>query len=439
MSHCRVAYLANGAAGMYCGSCIRDNRVAATLRAMGRDVILIPLYTPLRTDEDDVSEHRVSYGGISVFLEQRFSILRRMPRWMGRLFDQPALLRALSRWSGAVDAHSLGPLTVSVLKGEHGAQRLELEKLIEVLASLRPDIVHLPNLPFVGVAREIKSRLGVTVVCTLSGEDIFLDELPEPHRGEAFALIRDQAAHVDAFVATSNYYADHASKHFDLPRDRIHTVRMGLHVDDFPAPRDEPDRPFTIGYLARICPEKGLANLCEAFVLLRRQGHDCRLRIAGYLAKSQLPFLNGLKEYLRRPATDGAVDFVGEVTRDEKIGFLRSLSVLSVPTIYHEAKGLYVLEAMACGVPVVQPGHGSFPELIEATGGGVLYDPAMGTEALAAAIAGLMDNPAKRRELGACGWKAVRDSFTDKIMAKEVWDIFECHRDAAGRQRDRVT
>ncbi len=414
---------------------MRDNRVAATLRAMGRDVILIPLYTPLRTDEDDVSEHRVSYGGISVFLEQQFPMFRRMPRWVSRLFDAPALLRTLSRWSGAVDAHALGPLTVSVLKGEHGAQRLELEKLIEVLTPLRPDIVSLPNLPFVGVAREIKHHLGATIVCTLSGEDIFLDELPEPHRSEAFALIREQAAHVDAFIATSNYYADHASKHFNLLRDRVHAVRMGVHAEDFSEPCTVPDSPFTIGYLARICPEKGLANLCEAFQILRKQGRDCRLRVAGYLAGSQKAFLDGLKRLLRRFAPEGSFDFVGEVTREEKVAFLRSLNVLSVPTVYHEAKGLYVLEAMACGVPVVQPSHGSFPELIEATGGGVVYDPGQGTEPLAAAIADLMDHPAKRRELGDRGWNAVRQLFTDKIMADQTWELFERYRDAGCRAR----
>lgn len=428
MSELRIAYLAAGAAGMYCGSCMRDNRLAAALRAAGRDITLIPLYTPLRTDENDVSESRVLYGGINVYLEQRFGVFRRLPRWLTRILDAPTLLRGLSRWSGAVEPDSLGALTVSVLKGEHGAQRIELKKLLEVLAALRPDVVHLPNLPFIGVAHEIQSALKATVFCTLSGEDIFLDGLPEPHRTRAFELIREQAGGIDAYVATSDYYADHAAAHFGLPRDRVHTVRMGLHVDDFADPLDPPDRPFTIGYLARICPEKGLANLCEAFVMLRRAGRDCRLRIAGYLARAQQPFLDGLHDYLRQPTTDGTVDFVGEVTREEKIMFLRSLNVLSVPTVYHEAKGLYVLEALACGVPVVQPRHGSFPELIEATGGGILYDPEGGIDALAIAIAELMDDPAKRRDLALRGWKSVHALFTDKIMAEQTWALYERYR-----------
>lgn len=428
MSDLRIVYLAAGAAGMYCGSCMRDNRVAATLRAMGRDITLIPLYTPLRTDENDVSERRVLYGGINVYLEQKFALFRHLPGWLGRFLDAPTLLRGLSRWSAAVEPDSLGALTVSVLRGEHGAQRIELKKLIDVLALLQPGIVHLPNLPFIGVAHEIKAALGAAVFCTLSGEDIFLDELPEPHRTRAFEMIHARAGDIDAYVATSDYYADHAAAHFGLPRDRVHTVRMGLHVDDFADPLAPPDRPFTIGYFARICPEKGLANLCEAFVMLRRAGRDCRLRVAGYLARAQQPFLDGLRDYLRQPATRDAVDFVGEVTREEKIAFLRSLNVLSVPTVYHEAKGLYVLEAMACGVPVVQPRHGSFPELIEATGGGVLYDPGGGVDALALALAELMDDSGRRGDLALRGWKSVHALFTDKIMAEQTWALYERYR-----------
>ncbi len=425
MRELRIAYLAAGAAGMYCGSCIRDNRVAATLKAAGRDVTLIPLYTPLRTDDADVSTSRVLYGGLNVYLEQRFPWLRLLPRWITRPLDSRFVLQSLSRWSGAVSPRSLGALTVSVLQGRHGRQRAELEKMIDWLGPMRPTIVHLPNLPFIGVAGELRKALGVKVFCTMSGEDIFLDDLPQPYRTQAFDLIRTHAREVDAFVATSDYYADHSAHHFGLPRERIHTVRLGVTIDESANEEPSPDGPFTIGYLARICPEKGLADLCEAFVLLRRAKRDCRLRIAGYLAESQRPFVRGMIDYLRQPATYGAVDFLGEVDREGKQNFLRSLNVLSVPTVYHEAKGLYILEAMACGVPVVQPRHGSFPELIDATGGGVLYDPGSGVPGLAAAIAELMDDQTRCRELGARGRKAVRESFTDAIMAEQTWSLYQ--------------
>jgi glycosyltransferase involved in cell wall biosynthesis len=413
---------------MYCGSCLRDNRLAATLIEQGRDVVLMPLYTPLRTDERDVSRSSVLYGGLNVYLQQQSGLFRRLPGWIARVLDAPAVLKFLSRWSISVNAGSLGPLTVSVLKGEHGAQKRELDKLIDVLTAIKPDLVHLPTLPFIGVARKLKAALNVPIFCTLSGEDIFLDELPEPHRAEAFRLIAEQARHIDAFVSTTQYYARLCVEHFGLPAKRVHVVPMGIRVEDFLSAPDAPrDARFTIGYLARICPEKGLADLCEAFALLRRDGRNCFLKIAGFLAGSQQKFLGGLRDYLRQPATWGHFEIVGEVSRQQKIEFLQSLDAFSVPSIYREAKGLYVLEAMACGIPVVGPRHGSFPELIESTGGGLLYDPALGTRGLADTLARLMDHPEERRSLGIAGREAVHRLHTDKIMAQETWRLYERH------------
>ncbi|MEK6797469.1 MAG: glycosyltransferase family 4 protein [Planctomycetota bacterium] len=454
----RVAYLAAGAAGMYCGSCLRDNRVAASLLSMGRDVVLIPLYTPLTTDERDVSREPIYYGGINVFLQQRFRLFRALPGWLGRVLDTPAILRRVVRWSSEVKPEDLGALTVSVLRGEHGAQRRELQKLIDGLRVIRPDIVHLPNLPFLGVARAIKAALRVPVVCTLSGEDIFLDALQEPYRTTAFDLIREAAAQVDAFVAVTRYYAGHAAGHFSLPGDRIHVVPMGVRVEDFEGEPMASNEPFNIGCLARICPAKGLHQLCEAVVRLRtgqtargvdsaradtgesmplagtgRQAaggapaRDCRVLAAGHLSPADRPYLERIKTDLARAGHADALHYLGEVSREEKVRLLRSIQVLSVPTVYHEAKGLYVLEALAAGVPVVQPNHGSFPELIEATGGGLLYDPT-GKDpvgALAEAIARLMDDPGERRRLGERGRSVVRARFSDRIMAEETWRVYE--------------
>lgn len=422
----RIAYLASGAGGMYCGSCIRDNRVAATLIAQGRDVVLIPLYAPLRTDETDVSREPVYYGGINVFLQQQVPAFRHAPSWLTRVLDAPALIRGAMRLSSHTDPATLGALTVSVLKGEHGAQQRELAKLIDGLRFIKPDLITLPNLMFVGVARSLKAALHVPVLCTLSGEDVFLDELPEPYRREAFDLIRERSRDADGFMATTGYFADHTATHFGLPRDRVHVVPLGVHVEDFAQTAEPPLSPFTIGYLARICPAKGLAGLCEALVRLRKDGRDCRVRAAGYLGVADRPYLDGVRAYLDQHQIGQAFEYLGEVSRTEKIAFLRSLHVFSVPTVYHEAKGVYIIEALAAGVPVVQPRHGSFPELIEATGGGLLYDPT-GPEALAAAIARLMDDAALRRRLADQGRLGVRKSFTDVVMADQTWALFETY------------
>jgi len=420
----KVAYLAAGAGEMYCGSCMHDNRLAATLIEQGRDVVLIPLYTPLRTDEPDVSQRRVFYGGLNVYLQQVATLFRHTPWFFDRLLDTRALLRSVGRLASGTRPEALGALTLSVLRAEHGAQRKELGKLIGGLRRLNPDLVYLPNLMFVGLARKLKESLGAAVLCGLAGEDIFLDQLPEPCRRGVFELIRQRADDVDGFVALTGYYAGHATQHFGLSADRVHHIPMGIRVADFAEAAAPPDEPLTIGYLARICPEKGLSALCDAFVRLRHAGRSCRLRVAGYLGKADRPYFQRVAAGIQRAGLDGAFEYVGEVTREEKLRFLQSLHVLSVPTTYPESKGFYALEALAAGVPVVLPNHGSFPELVEATGGGLLFDAA-DPQALTGTLAQLMDDPARRCRLATDGHNAVHASFTAERMAAAAWQLFQ--------------
>jgi glycosyltransferase involved in cell wall biosynthesis len=422
----RVAYLTAGAAGMYCGSCMRDNTLAAALREQGLDILLLPLYTPIRTDEADVSEPCVLYGGINVYLQQKSRLFRHLPARLSRLLDAPWLLRKVSRGADSGSPDDLGAMTVSMLKGRHGAQRQELTRLIRWLSRNRVDLVNLPNAMFLGAAGAIRQELAVPVVCTLTGEDLFLDALPEPWRSEALALIRQQAGDSDAFIAVTRYYASRAVEHLGMPKDRIEVVPLGVRADDLALPQPEranAREPFTIGYLARVCPEKGLHILCEAFRILLAQGRRCRLRVAGYVSSTNQGFLGALREQMPQEARE-TFEYVGEVDRAGKCAFLRSLQVLSVPTVYREAKGIYVLEALAAGVPVVQPDHGAFPEMIEATGGGVLFE-ANNPTALAQAVARLMDDAALREQMACRGQAAVLQSYTDRVMAERTWKVYE--------------
>lgn len=428
----RVAYLTAGAGGMYCGSCMRDNTLAAALIRQKRDVTLIPVYSPIRVDEPDVSTGRVYYGGINVFLQQKSAFFRNAPRVVDRLLDAPRLLEKAMRRAGSARPDELGPLTLSILRGAGGAQRKELDKLIDGLRDLSPDLIHLPNAMFVGLARPLHEALGAAIACTLTGEDIFLEDLPQPYQEEAFALIRSAVSNVHGFIAVTRYYADYSRARFGIPEDRLHHVPMGIRIDN----RNDPvaighvtegkdnARTFTIGYLARICPEKGLHVLCDAFARLRESGRVARLKIAGYLPSTRQAYLEQVMAELERRGHSAGVEVVGEVDRAGKANFLRSCDVVSVPTVYREAKGLYVLEAMSYGVPVIQPAHGSFPELLDASGGGVLFTPEAVDE-LAAAIARLMDEPSLRSELGEKGRRAVRERFTDEAMAHAAWDVLQ--------------
>ena len=423
----KVAYVTAGAAGMYCGSCMHDNTLAAALIRDGHDVSLIPTYTPIRTDEEDVSTGHVFYGAINVYLEQKTSLFRNTPWLIDRMLTHPRLLEWISKKGSTVDARDLGELTLSMLQGEDGKQAKELERLVSWLRDdLKPDIVQLTNSMFLGMARRIRDELDIPVVCSVQGEDIFFDDLVEPYKSRILATLRQRAQDVDRFIATSRFYVDTMSALLGVPPQRIDCVPLGLKLDGHgPASNPPPAMPFTIGYLARICPEKGLHLLVQAFRdLTERVSEPIRLRVAGYLGERDRAYHEGLVEQVGSWGLADRVDFVGEVDRAQKIEFLHSLHVLSVPTVYREPKGLFVLEALANGIPVIQPAHGSFPETIEQLGGGVLFEPGNVAE-LAAGIENLLRDPDRRAELGRQGMEAVRRERADTGMARTTIDVYE--------------
>ncbi len=429
----RVAYIATGAAGMYCGTCMHDNTLARALMAAGHDVVLIPTYTPMRTDEPDVSLDRVFYGAINVYLQQKAGLFRHMPAAMDRLLDRPGLLNQVSRLSSSTDAKELGALTLSVLSGEAGRQAKELAKLVEWLRDgFKPQVVHLNNAMFLGMARTLKRELRAPVFCALQGEDLFLDGLSQPFRGRVFAELRERAKDVDGFFAPSRYYASHMAEVLGVPLEKIHIVPLGLWSEGHegpPSPRSErgtattpSPSPFVVGYLARICPEKGLHVLIEAFHQLAKERLGVRLRVAGYLGAQNADYCEDLKRRVESWGLRDGVDWVGEVDRQGKLAFLDSIDVLSVPTTYQEPKGIYVLEGFAHGVPVVVPRHGSFPELLE-DGGGLLVEPGS-ADAVAEGLRALMDDPARRARLGEEGKAAVRKRHDSRVEAEATAAVY---------------
>ncbi len=421
----KIVYLAAGAGGMYCGSCLHDNTLAAALRAMGEDITLVPTYTPIRTDEEDVSDSHLFFGGINVYLQQHMSLFRHTPWFVDELLNHPGILRWATKGGPSIEAEKLGDLTVSMLAGEHGHQRKEIQKLVHWLEhDAKPDVVHLSNSMLVGAAREI-SKLGIRVVATLSGEDIFLEKLAEPFYSQARALLRERADDVDALVALNHYYADFMADYLHVDRDRIHVVPHGLNLAGHGTRVGRDDEPFTIGYLARICPDKGLHNLIAAAELLAADARApaFRIRAAGYLSEADRPYLDTiLKRVSSWPAPE-QFEYAGELTRAQKIEFLQSLDCLSLPTVYRESKGLSVLEALANAVPVVLPAHGAFPEMILATGGGVLHGPE-NPQALADALLQLMtDRPAAAR-LGLAGQRVVHSDNEASGMAAKTLELY---------------
>jgi glycosyltransferase involved in cell wall biosynthesis len=404
---------------------MRDNTLVAALRDLGHDALLVPTYTPIRTDELDVSEGTIFYGGIAVYLEQKSWLFRRTPRWVDWLLNRPGLIRWAARKSVNADYAGLAEMTLSMLRGEHGHQRKELAKLVEWLKDeVRPEVVVLSNALLSALAKGVKEALGVPVVTTLQGDDVFLDALPAEPRRKCLEEIRRNDAHTDGYLSTSRFYAEYMAGYFAVSPDKIDVVYPGISLKGHDGPRPERTAPPAVGYFARLAPEKGFHNLVDAFILLRRTpgAPPAKLRFAGWVGDHHRPYLAAQWQKLADAGLAGEAEQVDCPTHADKVRFLQSIDVFSVPTEFREPKGLYVLEAWANGVPVVQPWHGSFPELLLATEGGMLYEPG-DTDALANGLRLLLEDDAQRAELGRKGREGVRQRFTARVMAEETVSV----------------
>jgi len=416
----RILSFTGGAGEMYCGSCLRDNALAAALLARGHDVVLTPVYTPTRTDERNVSQAQVFFGGISVFLEQQVPLFRHTPRVFDRIWDAPWVIRLATKRQIKVDPASLGEMTVSMLRGEQGFQAKEIAKLLEWLRrEPRFDVINLPYALLLGLAEPLRRELKAPVCCTLQGEDLFLDGLGDEHKAEALALIRAAARHVDLFLPVSEYYRNFMPGYLGVPREKMRLVPLGINMEGFNLRPQRREPPFTVGYLARIAPEKGLHVLCEAYHVLRQREpiRAARLVAAGYLAPEHRPYLEEIRRQLREWGLEKEFEYRGEVDRAQKTAFLQSIDVFSVPAVYEEPKGLFLLEALANGVPVVQPKRGAFPESLNKTGGGLVVS-AGDSSALADAWLGLWRDPEKGFALGRAGARGVREHYDVGVMAE---------------------
>lgn len=419
-----VVIVTAGGAGMFCGSCMHDNTWARALRDSGIEVTLIPTYTPIRVDEEDLSSRRVFFGGINVYLEHRSRVWRTLPRWMTRWVDHPSLIRLATRFGVSSDAAKLGDLTLDMLDGELGSQRRDVEELVRFIADdLQPDVVCFSNALLAGAVRSLRQKFSGKIFCTLQGDDIFLDSLPDRYRQGAIDRISSRAGDFDGFLVHSDYYRDYMAALLHLPLEKFARIPLGIDFDGFSSradPRDDQD--FRIGYFARVCPEKGLHLLVDAVRKVRAECSQVRLLAGGFLGPRDRAYF----DQVRREARDlgDHFSYLGSPAgHAEKVGFLQGLDVLSVPAPYREPKGIYVLEALACGVPVVQPSHGAYPEMLAATEGGLLFQPG-DTDDLAAKLISLITDPAGRDRLIARSGILVRERYSLAAMTNATVSAF---------------
>lgn len=398
----KIVHITAGAGGRLCGSCLHDNALVRSLRTRGLDAILVPAYVPTTTDEENIAIERIVMGGVNVWLEEHVPLFRQMPRFLdntlGRLLDSRWLLAWLSSRTSSTRPADLGSLTASTLAGEQGHQRKEVEKLAAWLAAdVRPDVVHLSNALLVGLARRVKQSTGARIICSLSGEDIFIEQIPAPHYGRIRELLRERAADVDQFVSLNHSFAAFMADYLDVPIETISVIPHGVDRAGFPvvapdlvARRRARGGRLVVGSLARACPEKGLEQLVRALPLLARD-RDVEVLAAGAEVDAEQGYLRRCLTLAEELGVADRFRWLGQVDRPSKLRLLESIDVFAMPTLFPEAKGIPVIEALAAGVPVVAPAHGTFPELLDNERAGLLHAPGDSAD-LARVIGRLLDD-----------------------------------------------
>ena len=202
----------------------------------------------------------------------------------------------------------------------------------------------------------------------------------------------------------------------------MRVIPNGIALEDFDLEEEQSHAAPTVGYLARFVPGKGIGVLVDAFIELKKRNTipGLRLRCAGSMTAGDARYADTLRAKLASAGCADDVEFFPNVSRDEKVRFLRGLDVFSVPAPVSEAFGLYVIEALAAGVPVVQPRAWAFPEIVGAQCG-VLFDPGKNAEsaalALADAIEKILRDPARLRALGTAARELAREKFSLRGMA----------------------
>jgi len=423
----KIAYITPGSGdNFYCQNCFRDDDLLTSLLVLGQDVRRIPMYLPSGYNNCGVPGTPIFYGAINLYLREKVPVYRHAPSWLERALDSQAMLRYAAKKSGSVSASGLEGMTISMLHGEEGRQAAELDNLIQYLREeIKPDVVHLSNALLLGLARRIKRDVGARVVCSLQDENEWVDEMDGSQQTIVWSLMAEKARDVDRFIATSRYYAERSQKELEIPAEKIEVIKGGINLQGYER-SSLPFDPPVIGYLCRMSEYFGLGIVIDAFLALKQDPRfkDLRLHLAGGYTGLDKPFVDRQVAKITEQGWRDDIRIFREFDKKNRIPFLKSLTLLSVPVPSGEAFGAYQVESLAAGVPVVQPDVGCYPEFVEATQGGVIFKPNTG-EALAEAIASLLEDPAQVKRLGEQGHAAVRAGYSMDNMAKDILGMYQ--------------
>ncbi len=409
----------------YCGNCLRDSKYFNALRAEGHHVTKIPMYLPLFADEHDISDIPIFYGAVSIYLKQMYPIFRNAPNWMDKLLNSKPMMKLAASMAGSTRASGLEDMTISMLLGEQGKQKEELEHLVNWIAEhCKPDVIHLSNALLLGLAKRLKEKVGVPVVCSLQDEDVWVDAVHPSFQDKIWKLMHERAEDVDVLVSVSNFFAEKMKDCMNLPDEKIQTIYLGVEVSDYTYISTK-EKERNVGYVSRMCYENGFDIVVDAFIELKKKPgfDDVRLIATGGFTGDDNNFIKEQKNKIRENGLTASFEILPDFEDKAIHEFFKRVSLISVPVRIGEAFGIYLLESMASGVPVVQPALGAFPEIIELSGGGVTYMP-NSPEILSETWTNLLSDSGKLEELSQSGFKGTTSRFNIHSHAKEIIDLY---------------
>jgi glycosyltransferase involved in cell wall biosynthesis len=397
-----------------------------SLRKTGVEVTKIPMYLPLFSDEHDLADVPVFYGAISIYLKQVMPVFRKAPHWVDKVFNSGPALKFAAHMSGSTNPKGLEEMTLSMLRGEQGKQRVELDHLVHWMKEHgKPDVVHLSNALLLGLAHRIREALDPIIVCSLQDEDQWVDAMDEEYQAQTWQLMAERAVDVDAFFPVSTYFHDRMLEEMRIPSGKMHTVHIGIDPALYTF-RNSAEKAPVIGFMSRICEENGFEILVDAFSMLKnRPGmENVQLMVTGGGTGQDKSFIRRMKRKLHIAGVESHVVFYKDFEGAARQDFLQNISVLSVPVLKGEAFGLYLLEAMASGIPVVQPALGAFPEIVGLSGGGLIYGSNT-PDALADKLEELLVDREKLALLSDQGRKGVEKHFNIQHQAAKMKEVYQ--------------
>lgn len=421
-----VQIIPGSGGSFYCGNCLRDFKQMKTLREAGHEVTMIPMYLPLFSDEMPDNDIPIFFGAVSTYLKELYPIVRMLPKWLLKLLDSKPVLRLAARKSGSTRAKGLEDMTISMLLGEKGIHASELDKMVNWISkNLKPDIIHISNALLSGLAPKLKKHINAPIVCSLQDEDVWVDVMPENFRERIWDIMQQNNDYIDKYISVSKYYSETMQKRLNIEKSKLETIHLGIDAENYQVTNINSKQP-SIGYMSRMCHENGFDILIDAFILLKQQEihKELKLYANGGSTSDDKTYLKQIRQKLQSHNLSDQVIIYDEFNDNTKTDFYSKVQLLSVPVRNGEAFGIYLLEAMASGIPVIQPNLGAFPEIIELSEAGATYSPNT-PEALASKLSETLLNKELQESMSKNAIKTTNTIFNDKTQGERLLKVYK--------------